>query len=228
MNEPVIEPTVFVVDDDQGIRQSLSFLFSTANIPVECFASAEAFLESCDPQRAGCLLIDVRMPGMSGPQLQEELARRGVSMPILFMTAYADMRTGIDAMKLGAVDFLVKPIDGAELLAHVQAALDQNRSCQQADQAKCRFAARLDRLTNREREVLVLALAGMVNKNISRQLGISRRTIEGHRSRIYLKTGISSLFDLAKQAAEAGISVEEVIARLKEAADDDSSFEPPP
>jgi two-component system response regulator FixJ len=217
--ESMTEPTVFVVDDDTGFRQSLAFLFETAQIPVECFASAEAFLAVVDQERGGCLLIDVRMPGMSGPQLQEELARRGVSLPIIFMTAYADLHIGIDAMKRGAVDFLAKPVDGAQLLAHVRTALDRNRSSQQAEHAKGQFEARLDRLTRREREVLVLALSGRVNKHISRHLGISLRTIEGHRSRIYLKTGINSLFDLAKQAAEAGVSVDEVIAKLKQTAD---------
>jgi two-component system response regulator FixJ len=112
--ESMTEPTVFVVDDDTGFRQSLAFLFETAQIPVECFASAEAFLAVVDQERGGCLLIDVRMPGMSGPQLQEELARRGVSLPIIFMTAYADLHIGIDAMKRGAVDFLAKPVEGAQ------------------------------------------------------------------------------------------------------------------
>ena len=212
---PTTSPTVFIVDDDSGIRYSLRTLLETADLRVECFASAEDFLPTCSADQCGCLLLDVRMPGMSGPELQKELARRGIGMPIFFLTGYADLGTGVEAMKHGATDFLTKPINGALLLQRVRNALELDRLHRQAETARQRFLARLLKLTDREREVLVLALSGMVNKNISAHLRISLRTIEGHRSRIFLKTGSSSLLELAQQASQAGITLSEVIERLK-------------
>ena len=200
-------PTVFIVDDDAGIRYSLTVLLEMAHLKVECFASAEDFLSICGPHQQGCLLLDVRMPGMSGPELQKELGERKVRLPIIFLTGYADLPTGVAAIKQGAVDFLTKPVNGAELLQRVQAALDLDRKQRQAEALRGQFEARLQKLTSREREILALALSGMANKDISTQLNISMRTIEGHRSRIYLKTGASSLLELAQQAANAGVAL---------------------
>ncbi len=197
--------TVFIVDDDPGIRYSVSLLLETADLRAECFASAEEFLQECDPERAGCLLLDVRMPGLGGLELQEVLAQRRMRLPIIFLTAHADLAAGVAAMKQGALDFLIKPVNGAVLLQRVQAALVQDREQRRAAADKRAFEARLRKLTGREREVLVLALAGLANRDISARLGISLRTIEGHRSRIYLKTGVDSLLELARQAANAGV-----------------------
>ena len=202
--------TVFIVDDDPGIRRSVGLLLETANIKSDSFTSAEDFLMACGDQPDGCLLLDVRMPGMSGPQLQDELTRRKITLPIIFLTGYADMAVAVGAMRQGAIDFLSKPINGAILLERVQTALEINLSQRQARAARSSFEARLSKLTLREREVLDLVLAGKVNKEISSQLQISSRTIEGHRSRIYLRVGVSSMLELAQLAARTGVPLAEI------------------
>lgn len=204
-------PTVFIVDDDPGIRHSLAILMETAQLKADCFASAEEFLNVCGPHQEGCLLLDVRMPGMSGPDLQEELARRNVRLPIIFLTAYADLPTGVAAMKQGAVDFMTKPINGELLLQRIRVALEVDRLQRESEQARQLFESRLLKLTDREKEVLSLALTGMSNKDISARLKVSMRTIEGHRSRMYLKLGVSSLIELSQQAADAGVNLPNVI-----------------
>jgi FixJ family two-component response regulator len=200
-------PTVFIVDDDAGMRYSLPILFETAHLRTECFASAEDFLQVCDSKREGCLLLDVRMTGMNGLALQEELVRRDIRLPIIFLTAYADLATGVAAMKRGAADFLTKPVNGALLVQQVRTAIEQDRQQRREASAREDFEKRLLKLTRREREILVLALSGRVNKDISTHLGISLRTIEGHRSRIYMKTGATSMLELAQQAADAGVAL---------------------
>ncbi len=202
--------TVFIVDDDPGMRHSLSILLETARIKSECFASAEEFLRICGPHQEGCLLLDVRMPGMSGPELQEELTRRKVWLPIIFLTAFADLPTVVNAVKHGALDFLPKPINGALLLERVEGAFRQAGERRQTEEARERFMTCLLKLTRREREVLALAISGMPNKEISTHLQMSQRTVEGHRSRIFLKIGTDSLLKLAQQAADAGISLAEI------------------
>lgn len=201
------QPTVFIVDDEPGIRVSLPILLETAHLSSRCFASAEAFLAACSPDLAGCILLDVRMPGMNGPALQAELVRRGVRLPITFMTAHGDLSTGIEAMKQGAVDFLTKPVNGAHLLERVEAALELDRQQREAAQARRAFEARLQKLTAREREVLALAQSGLDNKAMSARLKVSVRTIESHRSRICLRTGVRSLAELAHQATLVGIKL---------------------
>lgn len=200
-------PTVFIVDDDPGIRFSLPMLLHTAQVKTECFSSAEAFLEALDSEQTGCLVLDVRMPGLSGPQLQSELARRRIRLPIIFLTGYGDLSVGVEAMKQGAVDFLTKPINGERLLERVRAALEISSAQQQADSARRMFAGRLQKLTRREREVLLLALSGQENRAIAAALQISERTVEGHRARIYLRTGVRSLLELSRAAADAGIAL---------------------
>ncbi len=205
--------TVFIVDDDPGIRDSLPVLMETAGLKTECFASAEAFLDVCTQEREGCLLLDVRMPGLSGPRLQAELARRKVGLPVIFLTAYADLATCVDAMKQGAMDFLTKPVNGALLLQRVQAALALQREQRQTGEARQVFLARLQKLTGRERDVLALALTGMASRAIAERLGISLRTVEGHRARIYLKTGSVSLLELNRKASELGLATSDITDR---------------
>ena len=200
-------PSVFIVDDDPGIRYSLPVLLETARLKAQVFATAEDFLSICGPHQAGCLLLDVRMPGMSGPALQAELMRRQVRLPIIFLTGHADLSVGVEAMKQGAMDFLTKPVNGALLLERVHAALEKDREQRQAVESRRTFQTRLSRLTERERDVLTLALSGMANREIAACLLISQRTAEGHRSRIFLKTGATSLLELAQQAATAGVSL---------------------
>jgi FixJ family two-component response regulator len=197
--------TVFIVDDDPGMRSSLSLLLETANLRAACFASADAFLAACDPKPQGCLILDIRMPSMSGLQLQDELIRRNIHLPIIFLTGFADVPTTVGAMRKGAVDFMAKPVNGKLLLERVHSALQTHYLWREAAVIRSLFEARVSKLTPRERQVLALALFGMPNKTISKELAISVRTIEGHRAQIFLKLGVGSLIELAQQATLAGI-----------------------
>jgi FixJ family two-component response regulator len=202
--------TVFIVDDDAGIRSSLSLLMETDGLVSASFASAIEFLAACGPHPNGCLILDVRMPSMSGLQLQDELALRHIHLPIIFLTGFADIPMTVDAMRKGAMDFIAKPINGASLLERVHSALETNSLQREASAARSLLQNRLLKLTQREREVLVLALSGMPNKTISNELGISVRTIEGHRAQIFLKLDIDSLIELAQQAALVGMPLSEI------------------
>jgi RNA polymerase sigma factor (sigma-70 family) len=200
-------PKVFVVDDDAAVRDSLSLLLETAGLQAETYASAEAFLGALRTDWSGCVVLDVRMPGMAGPALQTELSRRGVQLPIIFLTAHGDIPTSVQAMKAGAVDFLTKPVNGALLLERVHAALARNNHERKREAGRRTLRARLALLTVREREILALAVAGQPNKEIARHLGISYRTVEVHRSRILLKAGATSLIELARLAAACGLDI---------------------
>ncbi len=206
------ELTVFVVDDDEGVRTTLALLLQTAELTVRCHASAEAFLRDCGPDPAGCLILDMRMTGMSGSQLQEELGRRGIDIPILFLTGWADMPAAIDAIKRGAVNFLAKPVPGAVLLEQVQEALRLQAQRRETRQAQRRFRDRLQRLTPRQRQILALSVSGMSNKTAAAELGVSVRTIEGYREMIYLKTGFRSVLELMNEAARVGIQPGAIIS----------------
>lgn len=197
---------VYIVDDDDAVRDSLSLLCETAGLRVECHASAESFLNAYRPEQAGCLVLDVRMGQMSGPELHAELTRRGSQLPIIYLTAHGDIPMTVRAMKAGAADFLTKPVDGTVLLERVQAAL--SRSCELLGRQENLAAQhlRLTLLTPREREVMMLALAGYPNKVIANRLGISYRTVELHRSRILQKTGTTSMLELARLAADCGLT----------------------
>jgi FixJ family two-component response regulator len=191
------EPTVFVVDDDEAVRAGLIALFDAAGFAVEAYAGPRAFLAAYRPERAGCLVLDVNMPDMKGPELQAELARRGSHLPIIFLTAHGDIPMTVNAIKAGAVDFLTKPADGAELLKRVRAALAQ--SAQAFDG--------LAELTAREREVMVRMAAGRSSKEIARELDISHRTVELYRSRILQKMKVRSVLELAETVRTLGLTV---------------------
>lgn len=194
------KPTVFIVDDDYAVRDSFSMLFETLGIAVECFPSAEEFLEVYDPERPGCLVLDVNMPGMRGIELHEELIRRGNHIPIIFLTAHGDIPMTVRAIKAGAIDFLTKPIQAKQLIDHVKRAFVHDAELhEQAMQEKAR-CARLSVLSPREYEVMMLAVTGFSNKDIARKLGISYRTVEIHRSRVLEKTGTHSFLELAHLA----------------------------
>jgi len=207
--------TVFVVDDDHGIRSSLSMLLETVDLKSAYFANAKDFLAACGPHPDGCLILDVRMPGLSGLQLQDELIRLKIDLPIIFLTGFAEISMAVEGVRKGAVDFLEKPINGALLLERVESALEINRERQQAEAAHALFEARLLTLTLREREVLVLALSGMVNKTMAKELAISLRTIEGHRMQISIKLCVSSLLELAQQAASVNMSLNDIASILQ-------------
>ncbi|WP_415880251.1 response regulator transcription factor [Methylomonas sp. TEB] len=192
------QPCVFVVDDDDAVRDSLGLVFETAGLAYQTFASAECFLESYSPEQPGCLVLDVNMPGLDGHELQAELIRRHIHLPIIFLTAYGDIPMTVRAMKAGAVDFLTKPVSTELLLDRVQAALklEVNTQAQAIKgQAQCN---RLSGLTSRELEIMGMVVAGLTNKEIARRLGISHRTVEIHRAKVMEKTGAPNLLELAR------------------------------
>jgi len=208
-------PTVFVVDDDPGIRSSLALLFDSAQLKSACFATAKAFLDACGPCPAGCLILDVRMPGLSGHQLQDELSQQKIDLPVIFLTGFAEVAHVVNSLHKGAMDYLEKPVNAALLLQRVHCAMQINLLQRQTADMRSQLEARLLMLTPREKAVLALALAGRVNKNIARDLNISLRTIEGYRAQIYLKMGVNSLLTLVSQAANVRMPMEELALLLK-------------
>lgn len=202
---------VFIVDDDAGIRSSLSMLLRSVNIACESFASAEDFLQICGPKTQGCLVLDVRMQGMSGPQLQAELARRKIDLPTIFLTGHGTVELAVGAMQAGALDLLSKPINGARLVQKVRDALAVLASRQQAQALRSDLDSKLAKLTQRERQVLLLSLEGMPSREIAAALKISSRTIDGHRARIYLKTNVNSVLELVQLASRSGGNLLELL-----------------
>ncbi|MCK5308994.1 MAG: response regulator transcription factor [Zetaproteobacteria bacterium] len=193
-----MESTVFLVDDDQAVRDALVLLMETAQFNTESFDSAEAFLGVCDPDRPGCLVLDVRMPGMSGIKLQEELAARGIVIPIIFLTGHADVSMSVQAFRSGAIDFMEKPFDENILLERIQEAIRLDLSNRKALDKQAKAESRLASLTPRENEIMWLIVAGKANKEIAAELDLSHRTVESHRGRIMEKTGARSLPDLVE------------------------------
>jgi FixJ family two-component response regulator len=198
-------PTVYVVDDDAAVRDGLAMLLDTAGLSVETYDGAPAFLAAYAPGRAGCLVLDVQMPEMNGPELQAELNRRGIDLPVIFLTAHGDIPTTVRAMKGGAIDFLTKPVVGTQLLERVHAALEQSARLREQASITESLRERLEGLTRREREIMMLVAAGHANKEIARELGISHRTVEVHRARVMQKTGVTNLVELSRLAAACGL-----------------------
>ncbi|MES9904465.1 MAG: response regulator [Sedimenticola sp.] len=200
--------TVFVVDDDQAMRSSLKWLIETVGMKVEVFDSADEFIRSYYPGRAGCLLLDVRMPGMSGLELQEYFVEQQIQIPIIIITGHGDVPMAVRAMKVGAVDFIEKPFNDELLLDSIRNALtiDVERRSQQAERAE--IATRLAHLTPREHEVMEMVTSGRANKDIATTLGVSAKTVEAHRSRVMEKMEAESLADLVKMAIAANIEEE--------------------
>lgn len=194
-------PTVYVVDDDDAVRDSIALLLETASFEVECFADAESFRSAWRGDMVGCVLLDLRMPGMSGIDLQRFLVEQQSRLPIIFLSAHGDIPTTVRTVKAGAVDFLTKPVDGALLVERVRAALASSSEAIERRDDMFKGGSRLEHLTEREREVMKLALSGMSNKEIARCLKISYRTVEFHRSRILSKTGATSLLQLAGRSS---------------------------
>jgi len=192
------EQTVFVVDDDDAFRDSLEILFESVGLKVETYGSAASFLEHFDPGRRGCLVLDVRMPGMSGLELQTRLNERGIFLPVIFMTGHGDVPMAVRAMKSGAVDFLSKPFSHQELLDLVQGALKGEAEQREREDERRMVLDRLRRLTPREEEVMELVVEGQANKVIANRLGISQRTVEIHRSQVMQKMEAASLAELVR------------------------------
>jgi len=196
-------PTVFIVDDDAAIRFAMQALMDSVNLNHEIFASADEFLEKIADQRPGCLVLDIRMPGLGGLELQEELIKRGNTLPIIFITGHGDVPMAVEAMQKGAVDFIQKPFRDQELLDRIREALATDEERREAQQHHAEVAHRLERLTNREREVFDLVVTGKPNKVIAYELGVSQRTVEIHRARVMEKMQARSLADLVKMHMSA-------------------------
>jgi FixJ family two-component response regulator len=202
MKEPT--PTVFVVDDDEGVRNSLRFLLKSVGLTAVTVPSALEFLKTYDPDQPGCLVLDVRMPGMSGLELQQQLNVRGAMIPVIFITGHGDIPMAVEAMQHGAFDFLQKPFRDQDLIDRIQRALATDHKNRQALKERDRIRIRLDSLTPREREVLDLMMRGKPNKVMAAELGLSQRTVEIHRARVMEKTEASSLAQLVRMVMDSG------------------------
>ena len=201
MKEPT--PTVFVVDDDDAVRNSLRFLLKSVGLPTQTLASATEFLQSYQQSQPGCLVLDVRMPAMSGLELQQQLNLRGATIPVIFITGHGDIPMAVEAMQHGAFDFLQKPFRDQDLIDRIQKALAKDAKTRAALKEHERIRRRLETLTPREREVLGLMTKGMPNKVMAAELGVSQRTVEIHRARVMEKSGASSLAQLVRMVMDA-------------------------
>jgi RNA polymerase sigma factor (sigma-70 family) len=201
MKEP--PATVFVIDDDEAVRDSLRLLLKSVGLPVRTCASAQEFLPDYDPRQPGCLVLDIRMPGMSGLELQQQLNVRGATIPVVFVTGHGDIPMAVEAMQHGAFDFLQKPFRDQDLIDRVQRALQRDAAIRTQLQAADRIRELIASLTPREREVLELVAAGKPNKVMAADLGVSQRTIEIHRARVMEKMQARSLAQLVRMMMDA-------------------------
>ena len=195
--------TVFVVDDDQAMRNSLQWLIESVGLRVETYASADEFINNYYPGRAGCLLLDVRMPGMSGLELQELFVEQEIRIPIIIITGHGDVPMAVRAMKAGAVEFIEKPFNDELLLESIRNALSLDMEQRATQSERAEIAARLAQLTPREHEVMEMVTDGKANKEIAQFLGVSAKTVEAHRARVMEKMQADSLADLVKMAITA-------------------------
>lgn len=193
-----MQPTVYLVDDDAAVRDSLALLLSLKGFLSQVFSNAETFLETYRPEGRGCLLTDLRMPGMSGLDLQRTLLQRGICLPVVLLTAHGDVATTRAAMKSGAYDFLEKPVDDEVLVDVLRSAIAHDTQRYSSAQEVARTAERLDRLTPREHDVVKLLAAGLQNREIAGQLGISPRTVEVYKARLMEKLDCRNLADVLR------------------------------
>jgi two-component system response regulator FixJ len=196
-------PTVFIVDDDTGVRTSIRVLLKSVGLASTPLASAQEFLQGFDATQPGCLILDIRMPGMSGMELQQELNLRGAIVPVIFITGHGDIPMAVEAMQHGAFDFLQKPFRDQDLIDRVQRAMARDRENRSALQEHGRIQARLESLTPREREVLNLMTQGKQNKVMASDLGLSQRTVEIHRAHVMEKMGANSVAQLVRMVLDA-------------------------
>ena len=197
---PTPEQVVFVVDDDASVRDSLKNLLESVELHAELFDSAQAFMNFRLPDVPSCLILDVRLPGLSGLEFQNELLKLGVSLPIIFITGHGDIPMSVRAMKLGAVEFLTKPFRDQDLLEAVRVALDRDRARRRDTKTVAALRARYESLTAREKEVIGFVVAGLANKQIAAKMGISNATAKVHRARIMRKMQARSLAELLRMA----------------------------
>jgi FixJ family two-component response regulator len=202
-----VSPLVLVVDDDSSVRKSLSRLLAAADYAVEVFASAREFLAREPYPGPCCLVLDVRMPGLTGMQLQEMLTATGRRMSIVFVTGHVDVPTSVKAMKAGAVDLLTKPVDVKDLIAAIQRAVTRDEHERASETRLAEVRRRVDMLTARETEVFARVVTGMLNKQIGAVLGIGEKTVKVHRARVMEKMQAASVAELVRLADEAGVTV---------------------
>jgi FixJ family two-component response regulator len=207
MNEKnELQQIVFVVDDDPSMQSALADLFESMNFPVKVFGSATELLESKLPDIASCLVLDIRLPGVSGLEFQDVLTKAGIHIPIIFITGHGDIPMSVKAMKAGALDFLTKPFRGQDMLDAVTRALDQDRKRREDDQAASRLRQLFESLTRRQSEVLTLVTSGLMNKQIAGRLQVSEITVKIHRGHVMRKMGARSLAELVRMAETLGIN----------------------
>jgi FixJ family two-component response regulator len=199
------EPAVYVVDDDPSVRVAMERLLKSMGLTVKTFASAREFLAQATPEWSGCLIVDLRMPGMGGLDLQDQLSARQVSLPVIFLTGYGTVSASVRAMKAGAVDFLEKPVDDQSLLDAVHKAMERDRDARLNRAEMQALDQRLAILTHREYEVLTFIISGRLNKQAAAELGTTEKTIKVHRARIMEKLQCASLAELVRLAEKAGI-----------------------
>ena len=196
------EPTVFVVDDDVAVRRFLCGLIESVNLHAEAYEAAHKFLEAYTPGQPGCLLLDIRMPGMSGLELQKELEANAIDLPIIFLTAHGDVQNAVRAMKAGAFDFFEKPFNNEHLLGAIQKAVAKGLDADRDHTKRDEIMSRMRLLTPREYEVMKLVAAGDTNKGAARALDIAEKTVENHRASVMEKMGARSLADLVRMSIE--------------------------
>ncbi|WP_024506520.1 response regulator transcription factor [Bradyrhizobium sp. ARR65] len=201
-----LDAMVFIVDDDESVRIALSNLLHSVGLEVQEFASAAELLRSKLPEVASCLVLDIRLPGLSGLDLQLELAKASIRVPIIFMTGHGDIPMSVRAMKGGAVDFLTKPFRDQDMLDAVATAIERDRRRREAERSLLALRALYETLTDREREIFSLVVAGLMNKQIAAEIGVAEITVKIHRGRVMKKMGARSLADLVRMAEAIGIS----------------------
>jgi FixJ family two-component response regulator len=202
---PPGDPVVFVVDDDSSVRGALGSLIRSVGLQAEVFASAAEFLAARLPDAPCCLVLDVRLPGLSGLDFQAELARTRINIPIIFITGHGDIPMTVKAMKAGAVEFLTKPFRDQELLDAIQVALDRDRTRHRDEKAAAALRAKYEALTPREQEVMALVTGGLLNKQVAGEIGITENTVKVHRGNVTRKMAAKSLADLVRMADLLGI-----------------------
>ncbi len=199
MTENTLQPMVFVVDDDEAMRDSTRYLFESVNLPCKVFASAHDFLEFLDRRLTGCVLLDIRMPGMSGMELLENLKGQGIQLPVIVITGHGDVPLAVRAIKQGAFDFLQKPFAAQALLDRVYAALESIKESELKNRELDSLRSSFDALTNREKEIMELVVAGSPSKAIGMKLGISSKTVDIHRSSIMKKLNVRNIAELVQR-----------------------------
>lgn len=199
------EPIVFVIDDDPSVRRAIRRLIGSVGLQVELFGSAREFLHSRRPDAPSCLVLDIRLPGISGLDFQRELAAANIHIPIIFITAHGDIPMTVRAMKAGAVEFLTKPFHDQDLLDAIHAALERDRAKRKQEAEIATLLQRWESLTPREREVLPLVVSGLLNKQIAAEIGTSETTVKVHRGQLMRKMGADSLAELVRLAERIGI-----------------------